>query len=90
MGAGYRGLEHGFARNACREVRNFGPPREIGACADEFVELQGARHDPAARFTKGDALEWVKRAEAAIASLRLASRPDRKAFAVQLLLEKRT
>lgn len=89
----YRALDHGFAKNACREARNLGFPPEIRACANELVELQEARHkadyDPAARFTRADALDWVNRAEAAIVSLRAGSRRDRKAFAVQLLLRRR-
>ena len=63
-------------------------------CADEFIDLQEARHkadyDPRLTFTRVEALEWTSRAEGAIAKLRAAPRPDRKAFAVQLLLKKRS
>jgi hypothetical protein len=41
-------------------------------------------------LTSGEALQWAARAEAAIASLRAAPRYERKAFAVQLLLRKRS
>jgi hypothetical protein len=62
-------------------------------CARAFVELQEIRHkadyDPRAAFTRAEALEWVNKAEVAIARLRAAPRGDRKAFAVQLLLKKR-
>jgi hypothetical protein len=89
----YRGLEHGFARNACREVSKLGFPHGITHCANEFVELQEARHDadydPKARLTRAEALQWVVRAEAAIAGLRSAPRRDRRAFAIQVLLKKR-
>jgi hypothetical protein len=58
-----------------------------------FIVLQEVRHkadyDPTARFTRTEALDWVSRAESAIAKLRSASRRDRKAFAVRLLLKKR-
>jgi len=35
-------------------------------------------------------MDWAKRAESAIARFRTASRRDRKAFAVQLLLKQRS
>lgn len=87
----YRALDHGFAKSVCRELRKL-PPAVTG-CADEFIELQEIRHkadyDPGARFTRAEALDWVNRSEAAIAKLQSASRGDRKAFSVQLLLRKR-
>jgi uncharacterized protein (UPF0332 family) len=90
----YRALDHGFAKNACREVQNSDFPSDIRACASEFVELQEARHkadyDPAARFTRADALDWANRAEVAIAKLRAALRRERKVFAIPLLLKKRS
>lgn len=89
----YRGLEHGFAKNACKEVSKLGFPVGIMICASEFIELQEARHnadyDPRARFTRAEALQWTSRAEAAITGFRVTPRRDRKAFAVQLLLKKR-
>jgi len=61
---------------------------------NDFVELQEVRHkadyDPSARFTRAEAMDWAKRAESAIARFRTASRRDRKAFAVQLLLKQRS
>lgn len=90
----YRGLEHGFAKNACKEIYKLGFPIGITDCASEFIELQEVRHsadyDPQARFTRAETLQWAARAEAAIAELRAAPRRDRKAFAVQLLLRKRS
>jgi uncharacterized protein (UPF0332 family) len=89
----YRALEHGFAKNACKEAKNLGFPPGIAVCANDFVELQEARHradyDPAARFSRAEALGWVARAEAAIRELRAEPRRDRKAFAVHLLLRRR-
>ena len=89
----YRGMDHGFAKNACKEVVKLGFPTGIVICADEFVTLQDARHsadyDPLHRVTRADALTWVSRAEAAIKALRGCSVKDRRAFAVQVLLKKR-
>ena len=89
----YRALEHGFAKNACKEAKNLGFTAGIGVCDDAFIALQEARHkadyDPEARFTRAEALDWLARAEAAITALRVAPRTDRRAFAIQLLLKKR-
>lgn len=88
----YRALDHGFAKSACREVRRV--PAALLECADEFIELREARHkadyDPRMTLTRVEALEWALRAELAIAKLRSAPRRDRKGFAVQLLLKKRS
>jgi hypothetical protein len=85
-------LDHSFAKSACREAANLTFPPEIVACAKEFIELQEVRHkadyDPAARFTRAEALDWVSRAETAVAGMWTAPRRDRKAFAVQVLLRK--
>jgi uncharacterized protein (UPF0332 family) len=89
----YRGLDHGFAKNACKEVPKLGFAHSIAICASEFIALQEVRHsadyDPRARFTRADALQWAARADAAITTLRVAPRRDRKAFAVHLLLRRR-
>ena len=89
----YRGLEHGFTKNACREVTKLGFPNGIQHCASAFILLQEARHnadyDPRTKLTRAEALQWVARAEAAMAGLRSAPRRDRRAFAIQVLLKKR-
>jgi uncharacterized protein (UPF0332 family) len=90
----YRALDHGFARNACREAKNAGFSPGLVACAVEFVELQEARHDadydPSVRFSRADALDWIVRAETAIAVLHASPRAERKAFAVHLVLKRRS
>jgi hypothetical protein len=62
--------------------------------ASEFIELQDLRHsadyDPRVRFTRAEALQWAACAEAAIAGFRGVPRRDRKAFAVHLLLKRRS
>jgi hypothetical protein len=86
-------LEHGFAKSACREVPKLGFPSEITHCANELVLLQEARHnadyDPKVKLTRSEALQWVVRAESAIAGLRRAPRRDRRAFAIQMMVKKR-
>ena len=90
----YRALEHGFAKNACKQVRALGFSAEIVQCADDFTRLQEMRHkadyDPDERYSLVDALFAIWLAEAAIAALRSADRSQRRAFSVQLLLKKRT
>jgi hypothetical protein len=86
----YRSLDHGFARNACREARAAGFPPSILRCAEMFQLLQEARHaadyDPNNRLTRTEALNWATAAEEAIRHLHSASRPDRRAFAVHILI----
>ena len=89
----YRGLDHGFARNACLKVVEPGFPAPLVSCAATFVWLQGERHtadyDPVARFTRGQAVLIVAEAEQAIRDLRGAGRADRRAFAVQIRMKPR-
>jgi uncharacterized protein (UPF0332 family) len=90
----YRSLEHGFAKNACKQVASLGFPQSLRHCADAFVRLQESRHkadyDPDERLDLVDVLFAIWLAENAISQLRSAERRDRRAFAVHLLLKKRT
>lgn len=90
----YRALDHGFAKNACKEIRNLGFPSEIISCAYTFVQLQEARHradyDPNERITRGDAQASIRNAAKAILDLSKADRSTRRAFAVQLVIKKRS
>ena len=90
----YRALEHGFAKNGCKQARNLGFTHFLTICADAFVELQELRHaadyDPDMRFGRDETLALVRKAEEAIASLEQASKKDRRAFAVHLLLKRRS
>jgi len=90
----YRALGHGFAKNACGQVRALGFPPAVCACADAFVTLQQARHDadydPRHRVSRADAMAAIALAEQAIRDLRTAPRKYRLAFAIQLHFPKRT
>lgn len=90
----YRALEHGFAKNACAQVRGLGFPPGLGSVADAFVTLQQSRHeadyDPDHRIARADALAAIALAEQAFVDLRSSSRRDRRAFAVLLLLRRRS
>jgi hypothetical protein len=89
----YRALQHGPAKDACKQTRSLGFPNPITACAAAFVDLQEARHaadyDPNVRVTRATAQALVDLAENAIRDLAAAPKPERKAFAVLLLLRKR-
>lgn len=89
----YRSLEHGFAKNACKQAASLGFPPDLRDVADAFIRLQESRHkadyDPDERLDLVDVLFAIWLAENAIAQLRKAERRDRRAFAVHLLLKKR-
>ncbi|MGA9583262.1 MAG: hypothetical protein WBR13_14980 [Allosphingosinicella sp.] len=89
----YRALDHGRAKSASEASRNLGFPQDLKDCADAFVELQKARHDadydPLHRPSRQDALQAAARARDAISKLRGAPIKHRRAFAVQLLMQKR-
>ena len=90
----YRALEHGFAKNACKGAEKLGFSSELVHCANEFIELQQARHDadydPQATFLRAEVLDLVNRAQVSIEKLHGARTADRRAFAVLLLLKRRT
>jgi hypothetical protein len=90
----YRGLQHGDARAACEAIRNQNVSQEIKDSADAFVVLQSARHaadyDPLHRVTRAEAVLAVQSAKDAIGKLRSATAKDRRAFAVLVLVRKRT
>lgn len=90
----YRGLQHGDAKSACEGMRNQIIAPAIKNCADVFVRLQQSRHaadyDPLYRLSRAEAIEAVCIARDAIEKLRSAPSQDGRAFAVQVLVKKRT
>lgn len=89
----YRALNHGDAKAACKQVRDYTYPNGIVTCADAFVALQEQRHaadfDPQHRVLRVDALDAIRLAEDAIRGLSTAPRRDRRAFAVLVLTKRR-
>jgi uncharacterized protein (UPF0332 family) len=88
----YRSLEHGYAKNACTgSLSAFSS--DIQAFANIFVALQEQRHEadynPHAHFTKSEALARLSQAVTAISAFEACSLPERRAFAVQVLLKAR-
>ena len=91
----YRALEHGNAKNACRNKRamEIFPP-EIREFAETFVVLQGARHQADYSYEKNydrqDTLAVIDTAEGAIAQFEGAGREDRRSFVAYLLFKRRS
>lgn len=90
----YRALEHGFAKNACKNtdtMKRF--PQGVRTFAREFVTMQEARHaadyDPVATFQKTQVAQIVDNCEAAIALFRQAPVADRRAFCAHVLFKSR-
>ena len=92
----YRALDHGAAKTACSRARSLDFPADIVACAEIFVKLQQSRHaadyDPAFTPTRAEAIAAIAdaEAEAAIDKLIRATPKDRTAFAILLLLRRRS
>ncbi len=86
----YRALEHGVARNACKQAGNKGLSPEIAQFAETFVELQEERHaadyDPQSLYNRAAAITLVSNAAQAIADLGRAARANRRAFVALVLL----
>lgn len=90
----YRALEHGFAKNACRDqaiVRHF--PVEIQDFANAFVNLQERRHsadyDPHFRLTKSEVASDIELAADVIERFDQTSWSDKRSFAAHVLFKKR-
>jgi hypothetical protein len=90
----YRALEHGAAKNACKNremMRRF--PQQIQDFAYAFVDLQERRHDadydPSVKLTKSEVASSLELAEAAINGLKGVPLRDRRAFAAHVLFKKR-
>ena len=92
----YRALEHGRARNACRQAQAMPEfPEEIRDFADAFVELQMARQEAdyaldTAAYRTSDVLGYIVSAERAISRFEQAAVEARRAFAAHVLFRQRS
>ena len=91
----YRALDHGRARNACREVRTMREfPSEVREFAKQLVVLQKARQQAdyaldAEAYRKSDVLVYITSAEAAIAAFERANVGAKRSFAAHVLFRQR-
>ena len=90
----YRGLQHHQVRNECRKGRipkRF--PTSIRRFATEVATMQNRRHradyDPQARFSKGDALAFLRNANSILNDLQTATPAEKRAFAIHVLFKER-
>ena len=91
----YRALEHGRARNACRQgriMRQF--PAEVRSFAEAFVVLQNERQQAdyaldTDAYQKSDVLEYIASAELAINQFEQADIKAKRGFAAHVLFKQR-
>ncbi len=89
----YRALDHGGARNRCRDafVRRF--PPEVQRFARHFVAMQEQRHaadyNPAEKFSKSSVTLNITATSNVIDGFMKVAAKDRRAFAVYVLLPRR-
>ena len=90
----YRAVEHGYAKNQCKDKVMDDFPETIRNFAIHFVRLQELRHeadyDPAISFTRQEVLKAIEDTEAMMDNLMNAGVKDRKAFSVWTAMKKRT
>ncbi len=92
----YRALEHGRARNACRQEQAMGEfPAEIRNFAKSFVVLQKARQQAdyaldVEAYRTSDVLAYIASAERAIDRFERADAAARRAFAAHVLFRRRS
>ena len=92
----YRALEHGRARNECRQVRTMPEfPVEVRDFAEAFVTLQGARQEadyaldtPA--YQQSDVVGYIVSAEIAIRQFEQAAVDARRSFVAHVLFRQRS
>ena len=89
----YRAVEHGHAKNQCKngKIKEF--PKDVEDFAALFIEAQEARHradyDPDSRYTRSEALVLIKRVEEAISAFKKVAKSDRRAFAAFVVMKSR-
>lgn len=90
----YRALDHGTAKNACKNqefVSKF--PKPVEDFANMFVSLQIKRHDadydPNKKYTKSEVIQDIDSAEQVIKDFMVAAIKDRRAFSAYGLFKLR-
>ena len=85
----YRTLEHGYAKERCQGAMMGLFPLEIREFAQQFVDMQGQRHDadynPGVTFTRSEVRRFINESERRITRFESAPEQARRAFAVYVL-----
>jgi hypothetical protein len=89
----YRSLDHGFARNQCKDNRVGLFPQAIQDFANLFSAMQFKRHkadyDPFERFVKSSVSLDVEQVRIVIAAFKASPLKDRRAFSAFILFRMR-
>jgi hypothetical protein len=89
----YRALQHGTAKQRCRQDKIQRFPLQIQRFVDRFVTMQEKResadYDPAGTFEQLAVIGDINLSEDAITQFRQAPEQDRRSFAVYVLLNLR-
>jgi uncharacterized protein (UPF0332 family) len=89
----YRALDHGIAKNACKNGDMAKFPQSIQDFANIFVAMQVKRHnadyDPFYRVTKSKVLVDIENARAVIKQFHKVPMKDKKAFSAWVLFKNR-
>jgi uncharacterized protein (UPF0332 family) len=89
----YRAVDHGFAKNQCKNNKITKFPKDVEDFASLFVESQDARHgadyDPFSTFTRSETIILIARAEQAIRTFSAVPKKDKRAFAVFVAMKER-
>lgn len=90
----YRALEHGYARQRCRQARTDGRfSAAVQSLADFFADTQSLRnladYDPGRTFSQQQVLVAIAEAIAHVEAFRAVPTRERRAFAVFVLMRER-
>jgi len=89
----YRALNHGPAKNNCKKYIADNPPSALRDIANDFIELQDARHKadyaPNEQFSQTETRAYIDQSTRSIKSWKRVSMEKRADFLVRLLFTKR-
>ena len=89
----YRAVEHGFAKNRCKDGKIATFPEAVEDFAALFIEMQDRRHDadydPTSRFARNEVIAMIQRTEDAVTRFRAVPLRHRRAFAAFTVLRNR-
>ena len=89
----YRGLSHGPCKASCKDAHKIAFPSTIHDFAENFVQLQEARHradyDPTFSVNQSEALFYYSLADYSIKALKTSSNKDLIAFSAWVLITSR-
>ena len=90
----YRGLDHGHARNQCNDQSGMTAlPADIRNFGRRFVYAQSKRqqadYSPTSTYSRRWVMQLIDENETALSAFENATSPDRRAFAIHVLMRRR-